>query len=87
MAHIVCVIYKTTLFILQVKCAYIDFLNHCYIDTEVEMKEIYTSSHMWTLFDSFLVDIVSVSASALDRQHADRVSDGMSKVLKLLVIL
>lgn len=62
------------------KCAYIDFLNHCYIDTEVEMKEIYTSSHMWTLFDSFLVDSVSVSSSVLDRSHADKVSTGQYKI-------
>jgi hypothetical protein len=41
----------------QVKTAYISFLNHCYVDTEVEMKEIYTSKHMWTLFENFLVDM------------------------------
>jgi len=40
--------------------AYISFLNHCYIDTEVEMKEIYTSSHMWTLFENFLIDMAMV---------------------------
>jgi len=43
--------------------AYINFLNHCYIDTEVEMKEIYTSSHMWTLFENFLVDMAMVFVS------------------------
>lgn len=25
----------------EVKAAYINFLSHCFIDTEVEMKEIY----------------------------------------------
>lgn len=44
----------------QVKIAYINFLNHCYVDTEVEMKEIYTSNHMWKLFENFLVDICRV---------------------------
>ena len=44
----------------QIKMAYISFLNHCYIDTEVEMKEIYTSCHMWTLFENFLVDMAVV---------------------------
>jgi len=44
----------------QIKMAYISFLNHCYIDTEVEVKEIYTSCHMWTLFESFLVDMAVV---------------------------
>jgi len=47
-----------------VKESYINFLNHCYIDTEVEMKEIYTSNHMWSLFErSFLVDMAQVAAS------------------------
>ncbi|KAF3828965.1 hypothetical protein GH733_003229 [Mirounga leonina] len=52
---------------------------------EVEMKEIYTSNHMWKLFENFLVDICRVrlsgtewqSASACnntsDRKHADSI--------------
>ncbi|KAJ9574917.1 hypothetical protein L9F63_007936, partial [Diploptera punctata] len=56
----------------EVKEAYINFLNHCYIDTEVEMKEIYTSNHMWSLFEkSFLVDMGLVANSTHDRKHAD----------------
>lgn len=46
----------------QVKEAYVSFLNHCYVDTEVEMKEIYASNHMWTVFEkSFLPDINRVA--------------------------
>lgn len=48
---------------LKVKTAYINFLNHCYIDTEVEVKEIYTSTHMWTLFQDFLDDMGRVGNS------------------------
>lgn len=55
----------------EVKTAYISFLNHCYVDTEVEMKEIYTSKHMWTLFENFLVDMAMVCNSTTDRKHAD----------------
>ncbi|XP_018312038.1 inositol 1,4,5-trisphosphate receptor isoform X1 [Mycetomoellerius zeteki] len=56
----------------EVKEAYINFLNHCYIDTEVEMKEIYTSNHMWSLFEkSFIVDMSLIATSTHDRQHAD----------------
>lgn len=45
----------------EVKQAYVDFLNHCYIDTEVEMKEIYSSNHMWNIFEnSFLYDLDKV---------------------------
>ncbi|KAG1937067.1 inositol 1,4,5-trisphosphate receptor type [Pimephales promelas] len=55
----------------KVKIAYVNFVNHCYVDTEVEMKEIYTSNHIWKLFDSFLVDMARVSNSPTDRKHAD----------------
>ena len=48
-------------FFSQVKSAYINFLNHCYVDTEVEMKEIYNSTHIWTLFEEFMVDMAKVS--------------------------
>jgi len=40
---------------------YMNFLSQCYIDTEVEVKEIYTSPSMWTLFENFLVDMALVS--------------------------
>ncbi|XP_055011214.1 LOW QUALITY PROTEIN: inositol 1,4,5-trisphosphate receptor type 2 [Boleophthalmus pectinirostris] len=56
----------------EVKTAYVNFVNHCYVDTEVEMKEIYTSNHIWKLFDNFLVDISSVCNSTTDRNHADQ---------------
>ena len=32
---------------------------------QVEMKEIYTSNHMWELFENFLVDISLVSTDML----------------------
>jgi hypothetical protein len=44
----------------QVKMAYVNFVNHCYVDTEVEMKEIYTSNHIWTLFENFTLDMARV---------------------------
>ncbi len=48
--------------VFQIKSAYINFLNHCYVDTEVEMKEIYNSMHIWTLFEDFMVDMAKVSS-------------------------
>lgn len=57
-------------FHLQVKIAYINFLNHCYVDTEVEMKEIYTSNHMWKLFENFLVDICRVRQYVKPKKHS-----------------
>ncbi|XP_071809962.1 inositol 1,4,5-trisphosphate receptor-like isoform X2 [Asterias amurensis] len=55
----------------EVKNAYINFLNHCYVDTEVEMKEIYTSNHVWNLFENFLIDMAMVCNATHDRKHAD----------------
>ncbi|XP_055788466.1 inositol 1,4,5-trisphosphate receptor type 3-like isoform X3 [Salvelinus fontinalis] len=46
--------------ITEVKIAYVNFVNHCYVDTEVEMKEIYTSNHIWKLFEDFIVDMARV---------------------------
>lgn len=48
----------------QVKMAYVNFVNHCYVDTEVEMKEIYTSNHIWTLFENFTLDMARVCPRA-----------------------
>lgn len=55
----------------QVKTAYVNFVNHCYVDTEVEMKEIYTSPHIWRLFDNFLVDMSRVGLPHIKRSHVD----------------
>ncbi|XP_059217351.1 inositol 1,4,5-trisphosphate receptor isoform X2 [Stomoxys calcitrans] len=68
----------------EVKEAYVDFLNHCYIDTEVEMKEIYSSGHMWNLFEkSFMVDInllISTGANA-DKALINYVLNGVCTIL------
>uniref|UniRef100_A0A1A8BCW5 Inositol 1,4,5-triphosphate receptor, type 1a n=1 Tax=Nothobranchius kadleci TaxID=1051664 RepID=A0A1A8BCW5_NOTKA len=37
------------------------------------MKEIYTSNHMWKLFDNFLVDMCRVCNNTSDRKHADTI--------------
>nr|XP_033807855.1 inositol 1,4,5-trisphosphate receptor type 2 isoform X1 [Geotrypetes seraphini] len=55
----------------EVKIAYVNFVNHCYVDTEVEMKEIYTSNHIWKLFENFLIDMARVCNTTTDRKHAD----------------
>ncbi|XP_069094959.1 inositol 1,4,5-trisphosphate-gated calcium channel ITPR3 [Pleurodeles waltl] len=46
--------------ITEVKLSYVNFVNHCYVDTEVEMKEIYTSNHIWMLFENFTLDMARV---------------------------
>ncbi|XP_013415241.1 inositol 1,4,5-trisphosphate receptor [Lingula anatina] len=71
----------------EVKSAYINFLNHCYVDTEVEMKEIYTSNHMWTLFEGFLVDMATVCNATHDRKHADTVLENYvsTTIMSILV--
>uniref|UniRef100_U3JMP8 Inositol 1,4,5-trisphosphate receptor n=1 Tax=Ficedula albicollis TaxID=59894 RepID=U3JMP8_FICAL len=53
--------------ITEVKMAYVNFVNHCYVDTEVEMKEIYTSNHIWTLFENFTLDMAQVHGEGWKR--------------------
>lgn len=57
---------------LQVKIAYVNFVNHCYVDTEVEMKEIYTSNHIWTLFENFTLDMARVSLEIYGPKYVNR---------------
>lgn len=66
--------YLLYLKLVQVKIAYVNFVNHCYVDTEVEMKEIYTSNHIWKLFENFLVDMARVSC-AFTIQHCFMLSE------------
>lgn len=67
------------------KIAYINFLNHCYVDTEVEMKEIYTSNHMWKLFENFLVDICRVSiVASLLTQNTPKKNQALSSVAPMI---
>lgn len=57
---------------LQVKEAYVSFLNHCYIDTEVEMKEIYATNYMWNLFErSFIKDMNHITSNAYQMSRTD----------------
>ncbi|XP_054628941.1 inositol 1,4,5-trisphosphate receptor type 3 isoform X2 [Dunckerocampus dactyliophorus] len=58
--------------ITEVKIAYVNFVNHCYVDTEVEMKEIYTSNHIWKLFEDFTVDMAQV-CNKRDKRLSDPV--------------
>ena len=37
-----------------------NFLYHCYIDTEVDNKETFTKEYVWLLFRSFVDDIDKV---------------------------
>lgn len=46
---------------LQVKNTYVQFLYHCYIDTQVDNKETFTKEYVWELFKTFMIDIEKVS--------------------------
>lgn len=60
------------IFFFQVKEAYVSFLNHCYIDTEVEMKEIYATNYMWNLFErSFIKDMNHITSNAYQMSRTD----------------
>ncbi|GAU93572.1 hypothetical protein RvY_05495 [Ramazzottius varieornatus] len=45
--------------LIMVKCVYVDFLTNCFVETEMENKEIFSSSStgIWTLFEDFAKDI------------------------------
>ncbi|CAO2608862.1 Inositol 1,4,5-trisphosphate receptor type 3 [Lemmus lemmus] len=68
--------------ITEVKMAYVNFVNHCYVDTEVEMKEIYTSNHIWTLFENFTLDMALVC-----NKREKRVADPILEKYVLTVVL
>ncbi|RWS03738.1 inositol 1:4:5-trisphosphate receptor type 3-like protein, partial [Dinothrombium tinctorium] len=42
---------------LDMKAAYVSLLINCFIHTETEGKEIYTSNHIWTIFENLLLDV------------------------------
>ncbi|XP_078500366.1 inositol 1,4,5-trisphosphate-gated calcium channel ITPR3 [Lissotriton helveticus] len=68
--------------ITEVKISYVNFVNHCYVDTEVEMKEIYTSNHIWTLFENFTLDMARVCS-----KREKRSSDTQLEKYVLTVVL
>ncbi|XP_020651503.3 inositol 1,4,5-trisphosphate-gated calcium channel ITPR3 [Pogona vitticeps] len=68
--------------ITEVKVAYVNFVNHCYVDTEVEMKEIYTSNHIWTLFENFTLDMARVC-----KKREKRMADPTLEKYVLTVVL
>nr|XP_014427115.1 inositol 1,4,5-trisphosphate receptor type 3 [Pelodiscus sinensis] len=68
--------------ITEVKMAYVNFVNHCYVDTEVEMKEIYTSNHIWTLFENFILDMATMC-----KKREKRLTDPALEKYVLTVVL
>lgn len=55
----------------EVKQVYVNFLIHCYVDTEVEVKEIYASNHVYDIFDNMLVDIALVSTLTISHSPSE----------------
>eukprot|EP00055_Hartaetosiga_balthica_P018162 m.129598 g.129598 ORF g.129598 m.129598 type:complete len:2620 (+) comp9461_c1_seq6:133-7992(+) len=50
----------------EVKEVYVGFLIHCYLDTEVEVKELHFSPDMWKLLDAFSDDLELFCSSDYD---------------------
>ena len=42
---------------IQLKDYYLKFLYHCYLETEIETREIFTQTHIWSLFSNFVEDM------------------------------
>ncbi|CAG7731913.1 unnamed protein product [Allacma fusca] len=52
---------------LDVKEAYVAFLLHAFMVTEVDVKSVYTTNRMWTIFEKhFLVEIVNIANAPLE---------------------
>uniref|UniRef100_A0A1I7WUG1 Integrator complex subunit 1 n=1 Tax=Heterorhabditis bacteriophora TaxID=37862 RepID=A0A1I7WUG1_HETBA len=49
--------FSTNSFMLQVKLAYFQFLLHCYIDTDAEMKDAYKPEYVDALLHNMLTDV------------------------------
>nr|AGN03925.1 inositol 1,4,5-trisphosphate receptor [Dugesia japonica] len=58
---------------ISVKEAYLMFLCHCYIDTEVEIKDIFsTNSPVWDLLNVFSLDIAKVATTVVSKRSVDK---------------
>ncbi|XP_021179022.2 inositol 1,4,5-trisphosphate receptor type 2 isoform X2 [Fundulus heteroclitus] len=68
----------------EVKTSYVNFVNHCYVDTEVEMKEIYTSSHIWRLFENFLVDMDTMCKTG-ERSRLDPLAKYVTETVMAII--
>ncbi|XP_064398624.1 inositol 1,4,5-trisphosphate receptor type 2-like isoform X2 [Halichondria panicea] len=44
----------------DVKNTYVQFLYHCYVDTQVDNKETFTKEHVWDLFKNFMIDMENI---------------------------
>lgn len=64
MEHIVHVVVSQHCLV-EVKEAYFQFLLHCYIDTDAEMKDAYKAEYIDQLLNNMLADIKKVSVDSL----------------------
>ncbi|XP_075250121.1 inositol 1,4,5-trisphosphate receptor-like isoform X7 [Convolutriloba macropyga] len=64
------------------KNAYVKFLHHCYIDTEVENKDIYTQQSIWKIFESFIWDMGKIcSQYPKDKQLEEYICTTVMQVI------
>lgn len=61
--------------LVQLKDTYINFMYHCHIDTENETKEIFTQPYIWSIFESFILDInLALHSNNMEnKQYSDRI--------------
>ncbi|KAL7671241.1 hypothetical protein ACOME3_006142 [Neoechinorhynchus agilis] len=69
--------------LVQVKQAYTNFLFHCYIDCDLELKDIYQGSKFWNLIErSFIPDIeMVISNDRIDDDFVAYVTQNIMDVL------
>jgi len=56
----------------QVKESYVWFLFHAFLVTEVDVRSVYTSTRMWTIFEKhFLPEILNIANTTYEEAAAD----------------
>lgn len=74
---------------IKVKEAYVMFLLHAFLVTEVDVRSVYSSNRMWTIFEKhFLVELVNLCNASLGEAEADYkcqsyVNDGLIVIVKI----
>ncbi|XP_021948195.1 inositol 1,4,5-trisphosphate receptor [Folsomia candida] len=74
---------------IDVKEAYVMFLLHAFLVTEVDVRSVYSSNRMWTIFEKhFLVELVNLCNASLGEAEADYkcqsyVNDGLIVIVKI----
>jgi hypothetical protein len=67
----------------------VEFLHHAFLVTEVDVRSVFSSNRMWTVFEKhFIVELVNICNASLSEAAADirtqnYVTDGLTIIVKI----